>query len=152
MILRRAAVLRAWDKRGGAVTCEATTLLPCSDIPDTQRTPCLSTWGSRFKNKPATTYSPTPTKVQYHRREESYPLLAKQMRYQLRHAPVVPYQSIPAVRTSPNPHGHFFVRPITASLSLPKGKPTRYAPVMTSPGTFASRLDTAFSGPDSSCR
>ncbi len=47
---------------------------PCGislTYPDIQRTPCLSTWGSRFKNKPAMTYSPTPTKVQYHRREES---------------------------------------------------------------------------------
>ena len=30
------------------------------------------------------------------------------MRYQLRHAPVVLNQSIPAIRTSPNPHGNFF--------------------------------------------
>ena len=36
-----------------------------------QKTPHLSIRGLFQKNKPAMTYSPTPTKVQYHRREES---------------------------------------------------------------------------------
>ena len=68
-----AAVSRVRDIRGCAAmfACDAASVLRRSGIPDMQRTPCLSTWGSRFKNKPATTYSPTPTKVQYHRREES---------------------------------------------------------------------------------
>ena len=35
-----------------------------------QKTPFFR-YGVFFKNKPAMTYSPTPTKVQYHRREES---------------------------------------------------------------------------------
>ena len=71
--IRRAAVSRVRDIRGCAAmfACDAASVLRRSGIPDMQRTPCLSTWGSRFKNKPATTYSPTPTKVQYHRREES---------------------------------------------------------------------------------
>ncbi len=33
--------------------------------------PRIFRYGVFFKNKPAMTYSPTPTKVQYHRREES---------------------------------------------------------------------------------
>ena len=33
--------------------------------------PRIFRYGAFFKNKPAMTYSPTPTKVQYHRREES---------------------------------------------------------------------------------
>jgi len=33
--------------------------------------PRIFRYGVFLKNKPAMTYSPTPTKVQYHRREES---------------------------------------------------------------------------------
>ena len=44
------------------------------------------------------------------------------MRYQLRHAPVVPYQSIPAVRTSPNPHGHFFRKTHHSIAKPPQGE------------------------------
>ena len=62
-------------ERGGATDATDRALnLPMGaplTYPDIQRTPYLSTWGSRFKNKPAMTYSPTPSKVQYHRREES---------------------------------------------------------------------------------
>ena len=38
---------------------------------NTTKDPVSFDTGPFSKNKPAMTYSPTPTKVQYHRREES---------------------------------------------------------------------------------
>ena len=38
---------------------------------NTTKKPRIFRYGVFLKNKPAMTYSPTPTKVQYHRREES---------------------------------------------------------------------------------
>ena len=40
-------------------------------ISEYNKRPRIFRYGVFFKNKPAMTYSPTPTKVQYHRREES---------------------------------------------------------------------------------
>ena len=45
--------------------------IPLHHISGYNKRPRIFRYGVFFKNKPAMTYSPTPTKVQYHRREES---------------------------------------------------------------------------------
>ena len=52
-------------------SCESATSCQWIQLSGYNKRPRIFRYGVFFKNKPAMTYSPTPTKVQYHRREES---------------------------------------------------------------------------------
>ena len=65
-----------WGQGRGGAKDRALNLpgAPCGispDIPGYTKNPMSFDMGFSVQNKPAMTYSPTPSKVQYHRREES---------------------------------------------------------------------------------